>query len=253
MKIFKALCTLCAASTLFACSSGSDVVVDELSTFPGVEEVNSGGGSQTPSSNELLTFRPADGTPVTFAEMAYFAADILILQNGNPQLDYDPPATAQATYDGLIGINLKQNDETLIGRVSLDADFQNGTVGGNSAGYSVFQETYNIDTDATTFDVIAEMNGSIPLTSGSISTESFGGVFGSIGQTNVETFTADLNGNLTSNDPFYDGMQISASVEGGFGALDSKNIVLGQVEGSYSTNSIPSDRLSGALFGSQRQ
>jgi len=236
-----------------ACGSSGDAVVEKLAEFPAVDTINETADGTTSRRNSLLVFAPEDGTSVDFSEMAYFAADVLILQNESPTVGYNKPSTAQATYDGLVGVTFDQTNETMIGRATLTADFSSGTVDGNTSGYTVFQEQYNIDTDAITYVDVAKMTGSIPFTNGTMSTQSFDIGLGSIGRTNVETFTADLNGTLASTNAAYDGMQVAIDVEAGFGTIEGQNVVIGEATGTFTTPSFSNGSLSGGIVASERK
>lgn len=249
MTNFKLLVTTAALTGLAACGSSSDAAMDQFAGFPGVDQVTP---AESRGQAATLLFTKPDGQPTDIADISYLAADIIALDSQSPQFDFAAPTVSSAVYDGLIGVTLQNTDETIVGNMTLTADFLTKSVDGSVTGFSVFREDYTGETLGG-LTRTGTLTGTLPIENGSISTtdvqlELFAR------PTTITKFDATMNGTLTNGSTSY---AITSDIEAGFAKVNDQNIVLGQVSGSststYNDSVYGPQSFDGVIVGAERE
>ena len=259
MNISKFGSSVVIAGFLTACGGTNDVAMEQLQAFPGTAQVSA---DNVRSGNGTLVFSAPDGKNAQISDLAYLAADLVAVEAGAPEFDFSRPASATATYDGLVGLTLQHFDELLLGNATLTADFGASSLTGSASGFTALQETYDSRTifrnaqggtasqdTLSGYREIEQLSGTLPISSGTIGTQSVRLDLFS-GSTNVTTFDAQMNGTLTGGFGDY---EVSTDLQGAFAKVNDQNIVLGEATGQITDTHGFSQSAEGVLIGAERE
>ncbi len=188
------------------------------------------GGGGAGGSLGNISFPAAGSGPITQAELQRLEADALALENVFTEADvsFAAPSVSSATYDGLVGIDLTAAT-SLLGRVTLNADFSGGSIAGTAGDFSVMD-----DTSADVSSPIENLSGSIPITGGVIT---------------GSDMTANMNGSVTGASGTY---TAATTLNGSFVDVSGASIVGGAVDGSLTLPDTSSITAFGAFLGTAR-
>jgi len=245
MIYLKLSVTTAILAVLTACGNSNDAAMQQLSSFPGVDQVTP---AESRGQAAKLLFTEPDGNYTEIADLTYLAADIIALESQSPDFDFAAPTLASATYDGLIGTTLNRSNETVVGNMTLNANFAQDTVSGSASGFSVFREDFT----GESFSGLQRertLAGTLPITNGVISTtdvqlELFAR------PTTITKFDAVMDGTLNDGDNTYN---ITSDIEAGFAKANDQNIVLGAVTGTATDMYFGAQNFEGVIVGAERE
>ncbi len=187
-------------------------------------DVGSGGGLGGGPAL-LPAFPSASSGPISLSELISYAnISTIDVSTMTPML----PAVATATYDGIVELErfLPGDQRDYVGRSTLNADFNAGTVSGTTTN---FIEVAGADTP--TPSIVRTISGSPQVTNGQIN-----GAF----------WQADYNGNLTVG---AENVPVNTTVNGGFVNLSGQDLAVGQVN---DFNDPSGNTISGFITGNMR-
>ncbi len=202
LKIFGVL----AFAGLAACGGGT-------SETPLTNGGGAGGNEQTLIFPEFVG---ADKGRMNDAVLRDELQTVLNLVNRLDDVNQTPPVAAQATMDGTVLLTRPSN-ETIIGNLTLNANFANETFGGATSDFGRYR-------DSTEFFLIEPLDGALRISNGQIS----GG-----GQTDA-FLGADLDGSLVGNRGTY---TIDGEMFGVFSTWEGRHNAFGIISGTQTETS----------------